>query len=77
MNFCGVTQYSHRATGWTIEVQFLPEAGIFLFPTSPRPTLGPTHSPVKILPAALSLGVTRSGREADHSPLSFVEVNKV
>jgi hypothetical protein len=38
--------------------------GIFLF------TTGPTHPPIQWLPGALSLGVMRPRREADHSPPS-------
>jgi hypothetical protein len=41
--------------------------GIF-FPTSAsRPALGPTQPPMQWVPGALSLGVKRPGREADHS----------
>jgi hypothetical protein len=48
--------------------------GIFLFATASRTALGPTHPPVQWVPAALSLGVKRPGREADHSPPSSAEV---
>jgi hypothetical protein len=41
--------------------------GIFLFATSSRPALDPTQPPIKSLRRALSLGVKRTGREADHS----------
>jgi hypothetical protein len=40
--------------------------GIFLVTVS-RPALGPTQPPIQWLPGALSLGVKRPGREADHS----------
>jgi hypothetical protein len=45
--------------------------GIFLFTTESRPALRPTRSSSQR--GALSLGVRRSGREADHSPPSSVE----
>jgi hypothetical protein len=46
-----------------------------LFTTVSRPALGPTQSPIQWVPGALSLGVKRPGREADHSPPSSAEVN--
>jgi hypothetical protein len=39
-----------------------------------RPALGPTQPPIQLIPAAVSLGVKRLGREADHSPPSSTEV---
>jgi hypothetical protein len=42
---------------------------IFLFQAS-RTALGPTQPPIQWVPGALSLGVKRLGREADHSPPS-------
>jgi hypothetical protein len=39
-----------------------------------RPTLGPSQSSIQSLPAALSSGIKRPGREADHSPPSSAEV---
>jgi hypothetical protein len=44
--------------------------GIFLFTTAFRPALGLTQPPVQWVQGALSLGVKRPGREADHSPPS-------
>jgi hypothetical protein len=41
--------------------------GIFLFITGYGAALGPTQPPIQWVPGALSLGVNRSGREADHS----------
>jgi hypothetical protein len=38
------------------------------------PALGPTQAPIQWVPAALSPGVKRRGREAGHSPPSSVEV---
>jgi hypothetical protein len=44
------------------------------FTTVSRPALGPTQPPIKWVPGALSVGVKRLGREADHSPPSSAEV---
>jgi hypothetical protein len=38
--------------------------------TASRTALGPTKPPIQWVPRALSLGVKRLGREADHSPPS-------
>jgi hypothetical protein len=38
--------------------------------------LGPTQLPIQWVPGALSPGVKRLGREADHSPPTSAEVNK-
>jgi hypothetical protein len=43
--------------------------GIFLFTTAPRTALEPTKPLIQWVPGALSLGVKRPGREADHSHL--------
>jgi hypothetical protein len=43
--------------------------GIFLFTTASRPALGLTQPPIQGVPGALSLGIKRPGREADHSHL--------
>jgi hypothetical protein len=37
---------------------------------------GPTQPPIQWVPGALSLGVKRPGREADHSPPSSAEVKE-
>jgi hypothetical protein len=47
--------------------------GIFLFTTVSRTALGLTQSPIQWAAGALSLGVKRTGREADHSPQSSAE----
>jgi hypothetical protein len=47
--------------------------GIFLFTTVSKTALGPTQPPIQWVPAVLSLGVKRPGREADHSPPSSAE----
>jgi hypothetical protein len=49
--------------------------GIFLFTTASRPALGPAQ-PIQWVPGALSLGIKRPGREADHSPPSCAEVKE-
>jgi hypothetical protein len=47
---------------------------IFLFITVSRPAVGSIQPPIQWVPVSLSLGVKRSGREADHSPPSSAEV---
>jgi hypothetical protein len=47
---------------------------VFPFVTACRPALGPTQPPVQWVPGVVYRGVKRSGREADHSPPSSVEV---
>jgi hypothetical protein len=49
----------------------------FLFSTSSRPALGSTQPPNQRVPGALSLGVKRQGREADHSPTASAEAKKM
>jgi hypothetical protein len=49
----------------------------FLFTTASRTALGPIQSPIQWVTGALSLGVKRPGREADHSPPSSSEVKNV
>jgi hypothetical protein len=56
--------------------RFLPHALYFIIynhPTVSRTALGPTQPPIQWVPGALSLGVKRPGREADHSPPSSAE----
>jgi hypothetical protein len=48
-------------------VRFPAGARKFLFTTASRVALGPTQPPIQLVPGALSLGVKRLGREADHS----------
>jgi hypothetical protein len=48
--------------------------GILLFTTPSRTALGPTQRPIQSVPGALSLGVKRPGRQADHSPPSSAKV---
>jgi hypothetical protein len=68
------------ATGWTIEVlefDFRRGLGIFLFTTASRTTLGPAQPPIQWVAGALSLGVKRPGREADHSPRSSAGIKEM
>jgi hypothetical protein len=46
----------------------------FLFATASRSSLGSTQPTVCLVPGALSVGVKRPGREADHLPPSSAEV---
>jgi hypothetical protein len=57
-----------------IRVRFPVGLGIFLFTTASRTALEPTQPPIQWIPRALSLGVERPGREADHSPPSSADV---
>jgi hypothetical protein len=56
---------------------YLFKVGIFVFTTASRTALGPTQPPIQWVPAVLSLGVQRLGREAEHSPPSSAEVKNV
>jgi hypothetical protein len=47
------------------------------YSTSSRPALGSTQSPIKCAPGALSPGIKRQGREADHSTPASSEVKKM
>jgi hypothetical protein len=67
------------ATGYGLAIGVLAfdsrrRLGIFLFTTVSRTALGPTQPPIRWVPEALSLGVKRRVREADHSPPSSAEV---
>jgi hypothetical protein len=48
-----------------------------LYLNASRRELEPTQSPIQQVPAALSAGLKRTGRETDPSPLTSVEVKKV
>jgi hypothetical protein len=50
--------------------------GIFLFTTPSRTDLWPTQSNIQWVIRALSLGVKRPGREADHSTTSSADVKE-
>jgi hypothetical protein len=67
------------ATGYGLDdlmvgVRFPAGVGILLFDTVSRPVLGPKQLPFQSVPGALSLGVKRPGREADHARPSSAEV---
>jgi hypothetical protein len=47
---------------------------IFLFITASRKFLGPTQPPIQYILGALSLGIKKPGREADHTRLPSAEV---
>jgi hypothetical protein len=49
----------------------------FLFFTSSKSTLGSTQRPIQWVREALSPGVKRTGREADHSPPASAEVKQM
>jgi hypothetical protein len=51
--------------------------GSRMFSTSSIPALGSTQPPIQWVPVALSSGVKRSGREADHSPPNSTKVKKM
>jgi hypothetical protein len=62
--------------GFTAGIQFPAGAtiGCFPFATVSRPALGPTQPHIQWVLGALSLGVKRQEREADHSPPRTSEV---
>jgi hypothetical protein len=64
------------ATGWIIGGSSPGRDEIFLFTAASRLVLGPTQPPIQWAPEALSLGVKRPGREADHSPPSSAKVKE-
>jgi hypothetical protein len=59
-----------------VGVRFLARTGRFHVHTASRPALRLTQAPIQGIPKALSLGVKRLKREADHSPPYSAEVNK-
>jgi hypothetical protein len=73
----GIAQSVLRlATGWTIGVRFPAGAGNFSFRHRVHTGSRPTQPPIRWVQDALSLGVNRPGREADHSPASSAEVKE-
>jgi hypothetical protein len=66
-----MVQGERWAAGW---LESRHRLGVFLFSTVSRPALGPNQPPVQWVPGALTLGVKRPVREADHSPASSAEV---
>jgi hypothetical protein len=49
---------------------------IFLFTTTYRMALGPTHPPIQWVPGVLSLGLKQPGHETDYSHPSSAEVKE-
>jgi hypothetical protein len=49
----------------------------FYFSMSSKPALGPTQTPIQWVPGALSSGVKRQGREADHSSPASAGIKKI
>jgi hypothetical protein len=61
-------------TGWITGIRYPADAGIFLLATGSRPALEPTQPPIQWVPGALSPGVKRPGREADHKRSCSAEI---
>jgi hypothetical protein len=64
-----VARRNNPFTGWTMKVRWFDsrwELGTFIFSTASRPAMGTT--------GALSQGIKRPGREADHSTHSSAEI---
>jgi hypothetical protein len=63
-------------TGWATEGSEFESRKVknIPFSTSSRLALGSTQPPIQWVPGALSPGVKRQGREADHSPPTIAEV---
>jgi hypothetical protein len=57
-------------------VRFPSGAGNFHLTTASRIALGPTQPPIQWVSGVISLGVKRSGREADHSHPSSAEAKE-
>jgi hypothetical protein len=79
VQFMHLIWYWTNYTGWTIGVLGFDsrrELGIFLFTTAFRTALRPTQPPIQGVSGALSLGIKRPGREADHSPPCRAEVKE-
>jgi hypothetical protein len=60
-----------------VGIQVPMRSRIFSSPRHPRPVLGPTIPHIQWVPGALSPGVKRPGREADHSPPASAVVKKM
>jgi hypothetical protein len=66
-------------TGYRLDgrgIRFTPgkDKTFFLFSTTSRPVLDPTHPPIQWIPGDLSPEIKRQGREADRLPASNAEV---
>jgi hypothetical protein len=62
---------------WGIGVQVPVGSRIFISPCRPDRFWGSTQPPIQWIPGALSPGVKRPGREADHSRPTNTEVKKM
>jgi hypothetical protein len=65
--------------GWMIRIVGFDSRqglGSFLFTTTSRTALGPTHPPIQWVPGSLSPVVKWMGHEADHSPPSSAKVKE-
>jgi hypothetical protein len=76
-----VDSWVGRATGYGLDDRMIGfdsrrGLGIFIFTTASRPVLGPSQPPIQWVPGALSAGVKRPGREADHPYPSSAEVRE-
>jgi hypothetical protein len=71
----GISQSVRIATGCGLDDRV--PVGSRIFSTSSRPALGPTQPHIQWEPGALSPGVKRQGRKADHSPPTSVSVKKM
>jgi hypothetical protein len=61
---CSGIALGYRLDDWTFKSR--QGMGIFLFTTASRPALGPTQPTIRWVTGDLSLGVKRSGREANY-----------
>jgi hypothetical protein len=74
-----LSRYSDEATSCMVGVLGFDSRrglGIFLFTTASRADLGPTQPPIQWVTGDLSLGLKRSGREANLSPPSSAEIEE-
>jgi hypothetical protein len=67
---CGVFRLSNHSDYW------IPNKKKYFFLHLVQTYLGPTQSPIQLVPAALSTGVKWPEREANHSPPTSAEVKK-
>ena len=62
--------------GQTAEDVFPEGTELFLFPSTSRSSLRATHDSFRYAPLAMSSGLERLEREADHSPSSSAEYQR-
>jgi hypothetical protein len=75
---CTIRLHGRWATGWTIgsRVRFPAGDGNFSLHRVQNGSAPPLQPPIQWVPGALSLGVKRPGRKADHSPTPNAEVKE-